>query len=162
MNSNYISGLVDGDGCFHFSCHIEVKRRNGKEERYPRWRYCFVIHMQEREESMLQAVRDVLGCGKVYLFRKTKMARYSVENIEDLCDKVIPFFDNNTLHAVRGKCFEIWKTCLMTLRKIKERKRFAVGNKINMTSNERDYLISLSEEMKKYLHKKPGRRKINF
>ena len=161
ISGNYISGLVDGDGCFHFSYSLERKNRT-KKCLYPRWRHCFVIHMSHREESLMHDIQKIMNCGSIYLFSKTGMVRYAVEDINDICDKVIPFFENNVLYAGRGKCFDIWKTACLKLREIKDRKRYGVGNKINITDCEKSYLLSLVIEMKKYIHPKPGRKRVNF
>lgn len=100
LSSEYIIGLVDGEGSF--TCYIRnpdskktVKRRVVAEPR-------FYVKLIERDKGILYQLRDFFGCGNVY-FQKDKRRnhqncyRYEVANRMELTKIIIPFFRENLL-----------------------------------------------------------------
>ena len=54
LNPHYISGFVDGEGCFSISFN-----KNG--ERLPETRLIFEIEVREDDEPILREIKKVLG-----------------------------------------------------------------------------------------------------
>jgi len=163
---DYIAGLVDGEGCFHFSASNGYKNRGRGDEYYPTWRYSFVIRMEGKEEPILYEVQKVVRCGKVNKYpnsngnRKPSVA-FSVENLSDLHDKVIPFFKKYLLRASKRHNFEVWSEAITKLYIIRNRPRSNVGNKVNISNKERHELMVISEQLTSIQANRPGRKKID-
>ena len=100
LNSDYIIGLVDGEGSFTAYIHdpdLEKKRkRRAKAE--PR----FYLKLVEKDKDILYELKKFFGCGNVY-FQKDKRRnhqncyRYEVANRDKLEKIIIPFFEKHQL-----------------------------------------------------------------
>lgn len=53
-----------------------------------------------------------LRCGKISFTRIHDTARYNVQNIKDIVEKVIPFFKKYPLRAKKRQDFELWEESL--------------------------------------------------
>lgn len=112
LNSNYIVGLVDGEGSFTVyvknpSQEIQRKRRVKVEPR-------FYIKLIEKDKEILYKLKDYFSCGNVY-FQKDNRSnhqncyRYEVSKRADLTSIIIPFFKENKLQLKsKNKDFEIF------------------------------------------------------
>ncbi len=106
ISSDYIVGLVDGEGSF--AVYIknpddskEVKRRARAEPR-------FYLKLIERDKEVLYELKDFFGCGNVYFQKDTRKNhqncyRYEVTSRDDLTKIIIPFFKQNTLRLKSKK-----------------------------------------------------------
>lgn len=110
VSVDYVVGLTDGEGCFYVNVNNMSTYRSGV-----RIQLHFHIKMQEKDRPLLESVRDVLGCGSVYL-QKEKRAnhcqcyRYTVSSQKDILDVVIPFFEKHPLQSVSKRhSFEVFK-----------------------------------------------------
>lgn len=110
-----ISGFVVGEGCFYVEFGKDVKYRL-----QTRVRPSFVIEVAADDESVLDAIKEIIGCGTVYKLNFgryqnykeknwKKHVRYKVSNITDIANKLIPFFEKNTLFGKKLKAFNIFK-----------------------------------------------------
>lgn len=107
-----VAGLVVGEGCFYVESCPDPKYRLG-------WRIRpgFCIEMRVDEEPVLEAVRDLLGCGGVYRLDFGRYrgyeakgwrqhAKYRVTRQVDLRERVVPFFTRYRLFGSKAKAFE--------------------------------------------------------
>ena len=106
LNSNYIIGLVDGEGSF--TVYIRnpdsnkiVKRRVKAEPR-------FYLKLVERDKSILYELKRFFRCGNVYFQRDKRKNhqncyRYEVANRNDLENIIIPFFKRYGLNLTSKK-----------------------------------------------------------
>lgn len=74
----------------------------------------FVVTQGEKSISTLQEIEKFFGCGKIFVNHrydnhKENLYRYCVRNIKDLKDKIIPFFESNSLRSAKIKDFLIFK-----------------------------------------------------
>ena len=105
LNPHYISGFVDGEGCFSISFN-----KNG--ERLPETRLIFEIEVREDDEPILREIKKVLGCGNIYRLQYERYAKWQphvklkVSNFADISQKVIPFFQKYPLRAKKRHVFE--------------------------------------------------------
>jgi len=108
LNSNYIVGFVDGEGCFSITI-------NKNDDRLPEVRLIFEIELREDDEPILQKIQATLGCGNIYRLEYERYAKwrphvkFKVSNFADISQKVIPFFKRYPLQA--KKRFEFEKFC---------------------------------------------------
>jgi hypothetical protein len=132
-----ISGFVVGEGCFYVEYGKDVKYKL-----QTRVRPSFVIEVAIDDEPVLNAIKEIIGCGTVYQLdfgryqdykdkNWKKHVRYKVSNITDIQTKLIPFFDKHPLFGKKEKAFELFK---LISQKVLEKKHL-----------ERDGLVEISQ-----------------
>ena len=110
LNPYYLTGLVDGEGCF---C---VSFNKHKNNRLLEARLLFEIELREDDKEILERVKETLDCGNIYYLnyeghRKWRPHyKYKVSNIKDISTKIIPFFQKYPLQAKKKHSFE--KFCI--------------------------------------------------
>ena len=129
LNSNYVIGLVDGEGSFYVRLNSDIRRRNKVELK-------FSLKLRYQDKEILEQLQQFFGCGKIY-FQKdnrphhTDCYRFEVNNKKDIIEKIIPFFENNSPKIQsRKRDFELFKQIailsqnnlldLTTIRNLKE------------------------------------------
>src|SRR3990167_10980339 len=93
LHPQYVTGFVDGEGCFAISIsrHATLKRRREV-------RASFQIELRADDHAILERIREILDCGQLYHLRYDRYGwyphnKFKVSRIEDLVTKIIPFFD---------------------------------------------------------------------
>jgi len=95
LNSNYIIGLVDGEGSF--TVYIRNPKENKSVKRRAKAEPRFYLKLVEKDKKILYELKNFFGCGNVY-FQKDKRKnhqncyRYEVANRKDIRNVIIPFF----------------------------------------------------------------------
>jgi hypothetical protein len=102
----WIVGFVDGEGCFSVSVFKNKTTRTGWQI-FPE----FVITQGEKSLEALKIIKKYFKCGKIYINHRydnhtENLYRYCVRNIHDLKNKIIPFFESNSLKTAKIKDFE--------------------------------------------------------
>jgi hypothetical protein len=99
LNSDYIVGLVDGEGSFTVYVRnpskISLNRRVQVEPK-------FYLKLIEKDKEILYRLKDFFGCGSVYFQKDTRpnhqnCYRYEVYNRNELRTIIIPFFKKYNL-----------------------------------------------------------------
>jgi hypothetical protein len=98
---SYITGYVDGEGCFTVSFSPRRKLRIGWEVRPS-----FSVSQNADRSEVLLAMKDYFGCGSIRPDRSDSTLKYEVRNIDDLLEKVIPHFERYPLLSGKKKEFE--------------------------------------------------------
>ncbi len=101
--ASYISGFVDGEGCFSVSFTLRAKLKTGIEVRPS-----FSISQNKRNYSVLLEIRDFFDCGSIRFSKKDQNYKYEVRSITDLVKKVVPHFKKFPLKTSKQKDFEIF------------------------------------------------------
>ena len=106
ITSDYIVGLVDGEGSFTVYIKnpddsTELKRRARAEPK-------FYLKLIEKDKDILYELKDFFGCGNVYFQKDTRnnhqhCYRYEVTSRNDLAEIIIPFFKQNALQLESKK-----------------------------------------------------------
>ncbi|MEK7553539.1 MAG: LAGLIDADG family homing endonuclease [Patescibacteria group bacterium] len=117
ISNEYIRGLIEGEGSFTF--HTNRKKINRTRYKLP----AFVISMNIRDKTLLEATRDKLGLkskinyrvpqaniqnvktGAIYI--SGRQAILTVRDFKQLKDIIIPFFYKK-LKGYKGKQFIEW------------------------------------------------------
>ena len=111
LNPYYLTGLVDGEGCF---C---VSFNKHKNNRLLEVRLLFEIELREDDKEILERVKETLDCGNIYYLNYERYKKwrphykYKVSNIKDISTKIIPFFQKYPLQAKKKHSFE--KFCMV-------------------------------------------------
>ena len=105
LNSYWISGFTDGEGCFHISINKNSKMSLG-------WQVLpeFRIVQHEKDESVLNKIKNYFGFGNVKVNRKDfhgTRKEFRVRGMENL-EKIIEFFEKYPLETSKKKDFEIF------------------------------------------------------
>jgi hypothetical protein len=102
---SYISGFVDGEGCFSVTIQKSANVRLGIQV-IPE----FHVSQHQNRTEVLEVIKKELGCGYIkpndYRNQKDQTSVYVVRNINDLRNKVIPFFKKSPLISIKHNDFE--------------------------------------------------------
>lgn len=112
ITSDYVVGLVDGEGSFTVyvkdpDSQKQVKRRTKVEPR-------FFLKLIEKDKDILYSLKKFFGCGAVYFQKDNRpnhqhCYRYEVANRTDLNMVIVPFFKRNVLRLRSKRCdFEVF------------------------------------------------------
>ena len=101
--ASYITGFVDGEGCFMVSFTKKAKFKTGLEVRPS-----FSVSQNRRSKDILQDMVKYFGCGSVRFSRGDQTYKYEVRSIEDLRKKIIPHFERYPLKTSKIKDFQIF------------------------------------------------------
>jgi len=112
LNSNYVVGLVDGEGSF--TAYVKDPQSSKKVKRRTRVEPRFCLKLIEKDKKILFELQKFFGCGHVY-FQKDKRPkhqncyRFEITDRQDLKNIIIPFFQKNSLQLRSKKSdFEIF------------------------------------------------------
>jgi hypothetical protein len=98
---SYISGYVDGEGCFTVSFSRRSKMRGGWEVRPS-----FSVSQNSDRSEVLGEMLRYFGCGTIRPDRSDHTVKYEVRDIRSLQLRVIPHFVAFPLRSSKGQGFE--------------------------------------------------------
>ena len=90
--ASYISGFVDGEGCFCVSFQPSRRHRFGWEVRPS-----FSVSQNADRAELLHILKHRWGCGSIRPDRSDNTIKFEVRKIGDLVGKVVPHFQTNPL-----------------------------------------------------------------
>ena len=99
--SAYISGYVDGEGCFTVSISPRAKLRAGWEVRPS-----FSVSQNGDRAEVLYALQAYFGCGSIRPDRSDKTLKWETRRLEDILERVIPHFERWPLMSGKHYDFE--------------------------------------------------------
>ena len=106
-DASYIVGFVDGEGSFNISFKIRKDYRNGIQV-YPSF------NISQKERTILVWIQNRLNCGSIRN-RGDGVYYYEVHSINDLKDKIIPFFKKYKLKTKKREAFNVFSEILEIL-----------------------------------------------
>ena len=114
ISPDALSGFVVGEGCFYVESGFDKKYRL-------KWRIrpAFCVEVRHDDRSILESLKEAIGCGNIYEldfgrykgYEEKKWrphVKYRVSNIEDISQKVVPFFQKYPLFGRKKRCFDIF------------------------------------------------------
>jgi LAGLIDADG endonuclease len=110
LDPRWVSGFVDGEGCFHVSINKVPSMSQG-------WQVLpeFRIVQHSRDEAILHRLRDFFGCGRVVLNRGTQK-ELRIRRLNDL-KRVVEFFSETQLQSKKRRDFDIFRDIIDTMTK---------------------------------------------
>lgn len=101
------------------------------------------IAIRKDDEDILYAVKETLGCGKVYELDFGRYQQYrdrgwkpqvkwKVSNIADLYQRVVPFFDRYPLFGTKAKAFAVFRQLVQLKYEQKDRVKASLGVMIRL------------------------------
>lgn len=100
---DYISGYVDGEGCFSVSFLKRPKLTIGIETRPS-----FSVSQNEDRAKILYHMQNIFRCGHMRRDYSDKTLKYEVRNLKDLCDQIIPHFRMYSMISDKQQDFELF------------------------------------------------------
>lgn len=134
LNAEWITGFVDGEGCFRVSI-LKNKQIRSKIQLQPE----FVITQHKRDYLLLKDIQSFFKCGHVSLGKNkedTNCYRFRVRKLEDLCNIIIPFFDKHELKTKKQIEFVGFRDVCFLLKK-----------KIHLTEKGFDLCLNLASQI---------------
>ena len=139
LSGEYISGFVDGEGCFSITIGKHHTTKNRLDPRLN-----FEIELRGDDREILEMIAETIGCGRIYELNYDRYGwhphvKLKISGIKDIIERIIPFFQKHPLYGKKKFSFEIF--CQAA--RIFEAKQHLTEMGINE-------LIRLKEKMNKY------------
>ena len=101
LDSKWITGFVDGEGCFHVAISKLSKMKLG-------WQVVpeFRVVQHQRDEQLLYRLKDFFGFGNVVTNHGDRK-EFRVRGLENLTN-IVMFFSENPLQTSKQKNFELF------------------------------------------------------
>src|SRR5436305_4834943 len=99
--NSYISGFIDGEGCFCVSFQPSRRHRFGWEVRPS-----FSVSQNADRAFLLTTIQKLWGCGHIRPDRSDKTLKFEVRTVRDLVEKVLPHFRNYPLLSAKQEDVE--------------------------------------------------------
>ena len=99
--SAYISGYVDGEGCFTVSMSPRSKLRVGWEVRPS-----LSVSQNGDRAEVLYAIEAFFGCGSIRPDRSDRTLKWETRRLEDILERVVPHFEQWPLMSGKQGDFE--------------------------------------------------------
>lgn len=99
----YLSGFVDGEGCFCVSINKSKRHRFGWEIRPS-----FSVSQNGDRAEVLEILRHSFSCGTIRPDRSDRTLKYEVRSVADLVERVLPHFEENPLLSGKRREFELF------------------------------------------------------
>lgn len=98
---SYITGFVDGEGCFLISFSLRKKMNLGIEVRAS-----FSVSQHKRSKEIILFLHSFFKCGGVRFSKKDQNYKFEVRSIKDLMKIIIPHFRKYPLRTSKKEEFE--------------------------------------------------------
>ena len=100
LNPFWVTGFVDGDGCFSISFTKRKKCKFGLEVRPS-----FSITQHYSNLVIFKKLHDFFNCGGVRYSKKDRTYKYEVRNLDHLVLRILPHFQSYPLQTSRREDF---------------------------------------------------------
>jgi len=111
LESQWITGFVDGEGCFHVGINANKEMTTGFQV-LPE----FTVVQHERDVQILHALKSHFDCGVVRVNHGDRMA-YRVRSKDHLLERIVPFFEKHPLKTKKNVDFSKFRTILLKMQK---------------------------------------------
>jgi hypothetical protein len=101
---SYISGYVDGEGCFT----VSISKRKGMVTGWE-LRPSFSVSQNHDRAEPLYMMKDYFDCGTIRPDRSDNTIKYEVRSLQQLVLIVIPHFAAYPLLSAKQKSFEVFR-----------------------------------------------------
>ena len=136
LTNQWISGFVDGEGCFNIQ---KIK----KETLTVILRHRFIVSQDKRSVSVLYGLKQHFKCGTVHKAGDNIMA-FTVSNITHLITIVIPFFQKYTLKTSKVESFRLFVESLENY--VKDKQKSHIIQKHGLSSENSEFCIDMEKK----------------
>ena len=111
LDAQWITGFVDGEGCFHVGVNANASMTTGFQV-LPE----FTVVQHKRDVQVLHALKAHFGCGVVRVNHEDRMA-YRVRSKAHLLERIVPFFMKHPLKTRKNVDFRKFRKVLLMMDK---------------------------------------------
>ncbi len=111
LTAQWITGFVDGEGCFHISVNPQPEMTTHYQV-LPE----FTVVQHKRDVQILFALKSFFKCGVVRVNHGDRMA-YRVRSLSHLSQIIIPFFMKHSLKTKKRVDFEKFRDVILMMEK---------------------------------------------
>lgn len=104
----WITGFIDGEGCFCVSFNLKERLTLGIEVR-PSFSVSQTRDKSGLNLKCLQDLLDFFGCGFIRFSKRDNTWKYECRDLSDIRLRVIPHFEKFPLRTKKFKDFELFK-----------------------------------------------------
>jgi len=105
----FVTGLMDGEGCFCISLAIRAKPRRRLEVRPS-----FALSLNEKDLQLREDLQAFFACGWIRESKNDRTFKYEVRSIGDLTEKILPHFERFPLQGRKARsCAGFSHVCRM-------------------------------------------------
>lgn len=108
----YISGYVDGEGCFNVSFSKRDKFTLGWETKPS-----LSVSQNENRSEPLYKMQKIFKSGFMRRDFSDKTLKYEVRSLDDLLTKVIPHFEKYPMMSSKQNDFKLFKSIILLMKK---------------------------------------------
>lgn len=119
--ASYISGYVDGEGCFNVSLSPRSTLLVGWEVRPS-----FSVSQNGDRAEVLLLLQQHFGCGTIRPDRSDKTLKWETRKLDDLVERVVPHFIRYPLLSAKQLDFERFATVCLRMRDGEHRSRLGL------------------------------------
>ena len=109
LDSHWVVGFVDGEGCFHVGINAHADMTTGYQV-LPE----FTVVQHERDAQVLHGLKAFFGCGVVRVNHGDRLA-YRVRSLEHLRERIVPFFLSHPLKTKKNVDFLKFRDVLLLM-----------------------------------------------
>ena len=109
LDSQWITGFVDGEGCFYVGINEHPDMTTGYQV-LPE----FTVVQHERDIQVLYALKKHFGCGVVRRNHGDRMC-YRVRSVQHLLVYIVPFFVKHPLKTKKRIAFQKFRQILLMM-----------------------------------------------
>ena len=86
LDPNWFAGFASGEGCFQITLIKTTSNQSGY------WvQLSFQLSQHTRDIELIDSIKEYLDCGQTTVYDNHNYIRYTVSNISDIMEKVLPF-----------------------------------------------------------------------
>jgi hypothetical protein len=105
LNPWYITGLIEGEGCFCITISKHKTKKLGFDPRL-----MFEVEMIIEDKPLLEKLQKELKCGHIYILNYERYGwrphvKFAVKSFKDIKEKIIPFFNEYKLCGKKKRDF---------------------------------------------------------
>jgi hypothetical protein len=119
----YLSGYVDGEGCFTVSFSRRPSLKIGWETRPS-----FSVSQNEDSAQVLYAMKEYFQAGHLRRDYSDKTLKYEVRNLQDLLTKIIPHFEMYSLRSRKHEDFLLFRDVCIRVHRGEHRTSCGLAN----------------------------------
>jgi hypothetical protein len=135
----YITGYIDGEGCFTVTFNIKEKAKLGWE-----LRPSFSVSQNEDKRQVLDLIREYFGCGYIRRDYSDRTVKFEIRDHNDLMERVIPHFDRFPFLSAKRNDFELFRKICERINRKKHLRREGFIEILNLA-----YLMNNSGKRKR-------------
>jgi hypothetical protein len=111
LSAWYVTGFMDGEGCFCASIHRVPTRRG--------WYIGPVVQAYQHRDraAILERLRAFFGCGKVRpKGPNSSVVTWSVDGVPTIVEKILPHFDRYPLQSGKVHDYQVFRQIVLRMR----------------------------------------------